>query len=268
MGGAGPAQSAQPAQPAQPVDRAGLAVVTGAGSGIGRACALQLAAGGCAVGVVDVDAEAARLTAAAICDGGGKALAVGCDVSDESELSSAFDRAESAFGPTRVLVNSAGIIDVAPVTELSAHAWRRVLDVNLTGSFLAARTAARRMIAAGVPGSIVNIASVHSLSPGKGVAHYDASKGGLWMLTRSLALELAPSRIRVNAVAPGLIRTALGGGPSPEYLSTVVPHIPLGRIGEPAEVAGTVAFLCSPAAGYITGSLLVVDGGMLLTAHL
>jgi NAD(P)-dependent dehydrogenase (short-subunit alcohol dehydrogenase family) len=245
-----------------------LAVVTGAGSGIGQACAYQLADDGFAIGVIDVDAEAAQLTAATVCDAGGKARAIVCDVSDEQGLAGAFDQAESAFGPTGVLVNSAGILDVAPVTELSATAWRRVIEVNLTGSFLAARESAQRMIGAGVAGSIVNVASVHSLSPGKGVAHYDASKAGLWMLTRSLALELASRRIRVNAVAPGLIRTQLGGGASPGYLSSVVPHIPLGRIGEPADVAGTVSFLCSPAAGYVTGSMLVVDGGMLLTARL
>ncbi len=143
-----------------------------------------------------------------------------------------------------------------------------VLDVNLTGTFLCARAAARLMSDAGGGGRIVNIASVHSTAPGRGLISYDASKGGIWMLTRTLALELAPQGITVNAVGPGLVYpTGLGGGAPTEYLASVVPTIPLGRAGSPADVAGAVSFLCSDDAAYVTGSMLFVDGGMLLTAH-
>ena len=144
------------------------------------------------------------------------------------------------------------------------------LDVSSEDAVASAfdQVQAELMTASGRGGRIVNIASVHSQAPGRGLSHYDASKGGIWMLTRSLALELAPHRITVNAIGPGLVvNTRLGGGTSQEYLDSVVPTIPLGRPGQPDDIAGVVAFLCSADASYMTGAMLFVDGGMLLTAH-
>ena len=246
----------------------GLAIVTGAATGIGRAAAARLAADGYRVACLDIDEGGAQDAAGQIQRGGGTALAARLDVRSEEQVSQVFGQVAAALGPLRALVASAGVLHSAPVLELPAGEWRRVIDTNLTGTFLCDQAAARLMAADGLGGRIVNIASVHSAAPGRGLSHYDASKGGIWMLTRSLALELAPHRITVNAIGPGLvIHTRLGGGTTAEYLESVVPTIPLGRPGEPEDIAAPAAFLCSPGASYITGSMLFVDGGMLLTAH-
>ena len=190
------------------------------------------------------------------------------DVSSESEVASTFSEVRAKLGPVRALVHSAGILHVEPALGIDARAWRQVIEVNLTGTFLCDQAAARLMVADSGGGRIVNVASVHSQAPGRGLSSYDTSKGGIWMLTRNLALELAPHGITVNAIGPGLVvHTNLGGGAAKEYLNSVVPTIPLGRAGEPDDIAGAVSFLCSDDSSYITGAMLFVDGGMLLTAH-
>lgn len=251
----------------RPSEDVRVAFVTGAGGGIGHAISLQLAADGYAVGCLDIDFPTAEVTANKIREAGGAAVADAFDVSSGTDVALGLERTSSRLGPPFAFVHCAGILTIAPALELSETEWRRVIDVNLTGTFLADQAAARIMRAAG-DGRIVNIASVHSVTPGKGLAHYDASKGGVAMLTKTLAVEFAQFGITVNAVAPGLV---VGGklvaGPNDEYLAKIVPTIPLGRAGEPTDVAGAVSFLCSPAASYVTGAFLVVDGGMLLTAQ-
>ncbi|HSQ61975.1 MAG TPA: SDR family oxidoreductase, partial [Polyangiaceae bacterium] len=173
-----------------------------------------------------------------------------------------------------ILVNNAGIFPPAPALDLSEATWDRVLSVNLKGAFFLAQAVAQQMIRQGDGGAIVNIASIDALHPTGRLAHYDTSKAGLVMMTRSLAFELGPNRIRVNAVAPGVIQTpgadaalaVLAGSGSPGQLkSKFVSRIPLGRLGTPDDVARAVLFLVSEAADYITGSTLVVDGGFLLS---
>lgn len=245
-----------------------LAVVTGAANGIGRASALRLARDGFSVGVVDREQAAAEEVAEAIREQGGAASAHHLDVRDGARVAGVFATLSDELGPIAALVHSAGILTYSPALELDEGAWREVLEVNLTGTFLCDRAAARLMVDAGNGGRIVNIASVHAQAPGAGLAAYDASKGGVWMLTRNLALELAPHQVTVNSIGPGLVvHTTLGGGTSDEYLDRTVPTIPLGRAGEPEDVAGVVSFLCSPDAAYVTGAMIFADGGMLLTAH-
>jgi NAD(P)-dependent dehydrogenase (short-subunit alcohol dehydrogenase family) len=245
-----------------------VAIVTGAAAGIGRAAARRLGADGYRVACLDIDEDGAGQAAEEISRDGGTAIAGGLDVCSEDGVAAAFDRVRAELGPPDALVSSAGILQIGPALELRADVWRATIDVNLTGTFLCNQAAARLMTTSGRGGRIVNIASVHSQAPGRGLSHYDASKGGIWMLTRSLALELAPHRIRVNAIGPGLVvNTRLGGGTSQDYLDSVVPTIPLGRPGQPDDIAGVVAFLCSADASYMTGAMLFVDGGMLLTTH-
>lgn len=246
----------------------GAAIVTGAASGIGAAVAARLALDGFAVGVADRDEALASEVAQAIAAGGGTAVARRLDVRSERQVDDVFAALAEELGPPVALVHSAGILAYAPALELDVDAWRDVVDVNLTGAFICDRAAARIMVDRGGGGRIVNIASVHSTAPGRGLAAYDASKGGVSMLTRTLALELAPHGVTVNAIGPGLIvPTRLGGGADQEYIDRTVPAIPLGRAGTPEDIAGVASFLCSPDAAYVTGSMIVSDGGMLLTAH-
>lgn len=241
------------------------AVVTGGGDGIGRGAALLLAAAGARVAVLDRDGERAAAVAAEIGAAGGRATSHVTDVSDETALEAAFTAAVAAHGRLDILVNNAGIAIRQPATELSLADWNRVISVNLTGMFLAARLAARHIEAGGRTGAVVNTASIMGLSGGlyPNVA-YQTSKGGVVNMTRALALEWAP-RIRVNAVAPTFVRTKLITGlmQNPETMATIAAATPLGRIAEPDEIANAILFLASPAAAMITGTILPVDGGYL-----
>ena len=248
----------------------GVAMVTGAGSGIGRAVALRLSEEKWDLALVDVDAGGLEATETLVHNRahGVNTRSFQVDVTDAEKVEAVVADIAAGAGEIAVLVSNAGVLWVTPLLELSLEQWRRTIDINLTGSFICTQAVAREMVRKGTPGRIVTVASVHSVAPGTEVTDYDASKGGLLMLTRSLARELAPYRITVNAVGPGFIGTNLGGGASKEYLSHVISTVPLGRAGEASEVAGAVSFLIGPDAGYITGILLVIDGGMLLTADL
>ncbi len=251
-----------------------VAIVSGGGRGIGEAICLRFGEAGAKVAVVDVDAGAARSTAEKVQRAGGQAEGFGCDVADPAQVAQTVAAAEKRFGPVDILVNNAGIFPFSPVDRTTPSLWRQVLSVNLDGAFYLAQAAAKSMRKDGGSGCIVNVASVDAFHPTGNLAHYDASKGGLVMLTRALALELGPQHIRVNAVAPGSINTpgasastasALPAGVHPEDVAkSFLAHIPLGRMGEPDEIAKTVLFLASPAASYVNGATLVADGGYLV----
>jgi glucose 1-dehydrogenase len=252
-----------------------IALVTGASSGIGRAAAIALARSGASVVVnhLDGDEAAARTVVAAIADAGGRACAVAGDVSREADVADLVARAVSEFGTLHVLVNNAGIQRDAALTAMSIDAWQKVIDVNLTGQFLCAREAVREFLRRGpdpgvsrAVGKIVCISSVHQAIPWAGHANYAASKGGVRLLMETLAQELAPAGIRVNAVAPGAIRTQINNDAwaTASARSDLESLIPYGRIGDPEDVARAVLWLASDASDYVTGTTVVVDGGMLL----
>lgn len=242
-----------------------VAVVTGGGDGIGRATSRLLAAAGATVAILDRDGGKAASVAAEVAAAGGTATAHTVDVSDEPGLEAVFNQVVAASHRLDILINNAGMAIRQPATTLARADWDRVIAVNLTGMFLAARIAARHMQAGGTPGAIVNTASIMGLSGGlyPNVA-YQTSKGGVVNLTRALALEWAPA-IRVNAVAPTYVNTNLIAGlaSNPETMAAIHAATPLGRIAEPDEIASAILFLASPAAAMITGVILPVDGGYL-----
>ncbi|MDQ0381213.1 SDR family NAD(P)-dependent oxidoreductase [Amycolatopsis thermophila] len=238
------------------------AVITGAASGIGRACALRLAATGATVALLD--RHGADGTRREIEDRGGKAVGFGVDVTDDDAVRDVVGRLPA---PPRVLVNAAGIIVRKKLLECTVEEWRRVVDVNLTGYFVLLRNVIPAMSAAG-GGSIVQIASIAGHT-GYGFSSYTAAKGGVLALTRQLAAELAEHRIRINSVSPGVVESGLNRDTlgNQAIRQATVDNIPLGRLGEPDDIARVVAFLAGPEADFVTGADLVADGGMISTIH-
>jgi NAD(P)-dependent dehydrogenase (short-subunit alcohol dehydrogenase family) len=250
-----------------------VTLVTGAGSGIGRAVALHSAAAGSSVAVLDLDLEAAERVASEARALGGSATAIGCDVRDEAAVSDAFQQTVDMLGtPTRVHAN-AGIEVNRPVHEMSLADWQRTLEVNLTGAFLTCRAAVRDLLRAQTGGSIVCTSSPSAFVgfAGGGNSAYASSKGGITAFVRSMALEYAGVGIRVNAVIPGATDTPMlrptSDNPQAEsdaqLLDLAASQIPLGRLARPGEIAEAVAWLFSDASSYVTGSQLVCDGGLM-----
>jgi 2-deoxy-D-gluconate 3-dehydrogenase len=242
------------------------AIITGGAMGIGRGIALRLAEAGAAVLIADTNLAAAHATVEEIKATGGRAEAIQADASSAADAHKVVERSISSFGRLDILVNNAGIYPFVPALETTEETWDRVLAINLKGVFLYTQIAARQMVKAGQGGRIINIASIDALHPTGNLASYDASKGGVLMLTRAFAQELGRHNITVNAIAPGGIETpgAQASLTSDTDMGPFIARIPLGRQGTPDDVAKVALFLASGAADYITGDLIVVDGGYLV----
>lgn len=251
-----------------------VALVTGANSGIGMAVAIALAKEGARVGVNYVaDAEAAAAVVNEIRQNGGEAMALKADVSKEEEVQEMFRQLIAAYGTIDILVNNAGLQKDSPLEEMSLADWQLVINVNLTGQFLCAREAVREFLRRSVvkerscaAGKIICISSVHQVIPWAGHVNYASSKGGVEMMMKSMAQELAPKKIRVNAIGPGAIQTPINrmAWSTPEALEKLLTLIPYGRIGQPADIGKVAVWLASDESDYLTGTTIFADGGMLL----
>ena len=241
------------------------AIVTGAGSGMGRATALALARRGVGVGILDRNAKAAEATAAAIAKSGGRALAVAADVSSSRAVDAAYRRVAAKLGPVGYLVNIAGTDSLKPLEKISDAEWAGMFAVAVNGAFYATRAALPDMMKRRF-GRIVNMSSLHAVRGQAGRCHYAAAKGAIMAMTKSLAREKAEFNIRVNAVAPGPIDTPLWragrkGAALKRDMVARAKVIPLGRLGQPEEIAELITFLLSERSSYMTGALVTIDGG-------
>lgn len=249
-----------------------VAIVTGAGQGIGKACALRLASEGARVVVGDVNDDSGAAVAAEIKASGGDAMFVDCDVAEKLDVHNLMAKTLEGFGRIDVLVNNAGVVDDVPFLDLSEAEFDRILRTNLKGAFLAGQAAARHMIKqhatadrAAFRGAIVNMSSINAVFALPDHAAYSISKGGLAQLTKAMAIALAPHGIRVNAVGPGSIQTPMLDEVVKDatFRTKVLSRTPLGRLGRPEEVAAIVAWLASEEASYVTGTTVYADGGRL-----
>ena len=250
------------------------AMVTGANSGIGEAIAKGLAEAGAAVVVNYVaDDENAQRVVDEICATGGRAFAIKADVSSEEQVQARFQQAVAELGSLDIVVNNAGLQQDAPFHEMTLAQWRKVIDVNLTGQFLCARAAVREFLRRGLMpqlscslGKIICLSSVHDVIPWAGHANYAASKGGVAMLMKTMAQELAMQKIRVNAISPGAIKTPINTSAwaTAQAEAALLKLIPYYRVGETRDIARAVVWLASDHSDYVTGATLYVDGGMTL----
>jgi glucose 1-dehydrogenase/3-oxoacyl-[acyl-carrier protein] reductase len=246
-----------------------FAFVTGAGSGIGRAIAQRLATEGCAVTCTDVQLGRARETADAIVGRGGEAVALEADVRDRAAVHTALEQMVQRWGAVNYVVNNAGIVTMSSLANVTDEEWDLVVDINLKGQFIVTQEAAP-LLARSTPSAIVNLSTVEAevvvSSSGFAQPHYNASKGGVKMLTKACAVELASQGTRVNAVAPGPVQTGFIPGIDPEHFEPpqiVLDRLLVKRMGQPEDIAAAVSFLLSDDASFITGTQLVVDGGWL-----
>ncbi len=249
------------------------ALVTGASSGIGQAIAIGLGQAGCDVLVnYGHHDEGAKEAKAQIEAAGSKAIIFQADVSQEDQILKMYDAMKEEFGGVDILINNAGLQRDHPIEEMTLEDWNKVIGVNLTGQFMAAREAIKHFRSQGPSktscalGKIICISSVHEIVPWSGHVNYASSKGGIHMMMQTLAQEVAPDKIRVNSIGPGAIRTKINteAWETPEAYKDLMRLIPYNRIGEPEDIARTAAWLCSDYADYINGATLFVDGGMTL----
>jgi glucose 1-dehydrogenase len=264
----------RPMQPIPVLLKGQKALVTGANSGIGKAIAIALGSAGADVAVNYVDGDsAAQDVVNTIIAGGSRAMAIKADVSSEAEVQGMFQQMYREFGTIDILVNNAGLQRDSPFDQMTLAQWNFVIGVNLTGQFLCSREAVREFKRRGVvkeisvaAGKVICISSVHEVIPWSSHANYAASKGGIMLMMKSLAQEVAPLRIRVNSICPGAIRTPINTAAwdTPAALDALLTHIPYKRIGEPEDIGRVAVLLASDLADYITGASIFVDGGMTL----